>query len=121
MRASMSGLGVPQPSPNQTRLPEATTETASSAGMTFGANWPQQLIAINHVQVGVHGWGACFPKFLNGLQRCLGAGIGGSGSCLRDTTLLAGGDRPVGHVEACKRYVAGLVLTDHALGEAFDL
>jgi hypothetical protein len=28
---------------------------------------------------------------------------------------------PIGHFEACKCYVAGLILTDHALCEAFDL
>jgi len=38
-----------------------------------------------------------------------------------EIALLPGGDRPVGHIEARKCYVAGLVLTDHALGEAFDL
>ena len=35
--------------------------------------------------------------------------------------LLPGGDGPVGHFEARKCYVAGLVLTHHALGEAFNL
>jgi hypothetical protein len=28
---------------------------------------------------------------------------------------------PIGHLEACEGYVARLVLTDHALCEAFDL
>jgi hypothetical protein len=38
-----------------------------------------------------------------------------------EIALLPGGDGPVGHIEARKCDVAGLVLTDHALGEAFDL
>ena len=59
--------------------------------------------------------------FLVAYKDILRPGVGVVAQVMGEIALLSGGDGPVGHIEARKCDVAGLVLTDHALGEAFDL